>query len=474
MTNRRDSDIVRQALASPRIALERKDPNSPSMANVASPTRKGKSKESERASDMTALDGKKLDLSDMTEDLTLEKPAPAPAESSETTSNAQNTRRSSRARQTRLPATPSVSNAGPNRIQFRRADGTDPVVLKKTEAQELANLTRNNTRRNKGTALAAPIRLNKLKAESLKADASPGAPSPNGPVPIYANPEIEVYQASKLRWDQQLVYFQEQDNLAGLTSLSDDELAGPAETPVQEPAGKKEDRKRKDKSSTSTPARTKRARGLGAGNGTPAKGLLAPASLLPAEVQAETLETESSKTSGKKPSTSTKSSASTRARKADNPTPTPPAPTASSPSDGSSSSKIPSPSSSAEQPSSSNAPPPPMETSTAQPAPSQLPTPSSIGQSRRSRLQTPRRVKLPVPVPVPVSAAAAAASTPGPTAPAAAQAQAQSASRIIGLTPKKMPVAKPAGSTGGPEVGGGNGGQGLSAGRRRAGAGRRP
>lgn len=462
ITNRRDSNMVRQALASPRLALESKDPNSPNTANAGSPVRKGMAKDPEELSVPMVLDGTKLELGELTGGLGLEAPAVEPTEAPKTSSKPQNTRRSARARQTRLPAAPSTSTAGPNRIQFRRADGTEPIVLKKSEAQELANATRNNTRRNKGTALAAPIRLNKLKAESLKASAASDAASPKESMPVYANPEIEVYQASKLRWDQQLVYFQEEGNLAGLTSLSDDELAGPAETTA----------KIEKKSVASTPARTKRAKGLGAGNGTPAKGLLAPpASLLPTEVQAEMQAPTSSKISNKKPtssSTTSSKTSSSRGKKTD----TKPTKATLTPSPFENSSKIPSLSSSVDPSSSTSTPPTaatatattstpaaapaPETTPSAQPQPSLLPTPSS----RRSRLQTPRKVTLPVPI--------SSSSAAPPTSAPAAQSQ-NSSSQIIGSTPKKMPLAKPAeGGGSGSGSGGGGGSQGLSAGRRRA------
>ncbi|KAL1621739.1 hypothetical protein SLS54_005262 [Diplodia seriata] len=495
MTKRRDSDVVRQALASPRMALESKDPNSHIATSAGSPSPKANMKDSEDISGVTALDGKKLDFGDLTSDLTLEEPAeepPAPAPAA-TTSKPQSNRRSSRARQTRLPA------AGPNRIQFRGAAGADPVVLKKSsDAQETAAVTRTNTRKNKGGALAAPIRLNKLKAESLKAGTVPDAPAPDGSLPVFADPEIDVWQASKLRWDGQLVYFQEQGNLAGLTSLSDDESAEPAEIESSAQEGKKEEdsssKKRKDKSgdsSSTTPARTKRARGLGAGNGTPAKGLLAPASLLPGEVQAdtETIEPagqdgkEKKSSGGKKasalpapPSSSSKKSGGGIARggkKADKPAikeaPPQPAETAAPPlpqeatttttttNDGKSDTVQPTSDPAA---STAQAPPPPP--------PSQLPGPTTTRRSRTSRLQTPRKVKLPVSVSassssnIPAAAPSPAAAKSTLAAPAAHQQH--NSNRLIGSTPRKMAgIARASGGDAAAT-------QGLSAGRRRTAA----
>lgn len=480
MTKRRDSDIVRQVLGSPRMALEIKDPNSPNAASTGSPSRKTKAKGTEDLSSTTTLDDKKLDLGDITSDLTLEKPSeepPGPAPAA-TTPKLQS-RRSSRARQTRLPATPTASNArGPNRIQFRGANGADPVVLKKSEAQELAAATRTNTRKNKGGAVAAPIRLTKLKAEALKTGTAPDAPAPDGSLPVFADPQIDVWLASRLRWDSQLVYFQEQGNLAGLTSLSDDESTEPAEMESAS-QGKEEEgsKKRKGKSedASSTPARTKRAKGLGAGNGTPAKGLLMPASLLPTDVQAglEKNESTEEETKDKKSGSGKKASAL-------------PPPISSSKSTGIGSkggkksdkaavkeaqpidATTEATGSSQESNKSDSAPPAPTTAPPPPPPPSQLPTPAA---SRRSRLQTPRKVKLPVPVPSSISASTG---IPAVSSPAikAAPAQAQNnnpPSRLIGSTPRKMAgITKPAASTGDGSSGGGT--QGLSAGRRRGAA----
>lgn len=470
IANRRDSDVVRQALCSPRVALENKDPNSPNTSSASSAGHKAvTAKESSPLSINTPFTAKKLDFSDLTSDLTLEKPSDAP-EASQTpeptpscSSKPQTTRRSSRARQTRLPATPSASSTGPNRITFRGANH-DPIVLKKTEAQEMAALTRNNTRRNKGGALAAPIRLNKLKAEALRAS---GNAEKGEEVLVYADERVEVWEASRLRWDQQLVYFQESEGgLAGLTSLSDDELAGPVDVGPEQGGRKRKEKSSDGEPAATTPARTKRARGLGAGNGTPVKGLLAPAaSLLPEGVvqqQGQDEVKEEKKGAGKKSAAASSSGkgGAPRSKRAPKEVSLAP-PTSAEPS------KTPS-SSAAEQPSSSSLP----STATAQatdasqpppPPPSNLPTPSS----RRSRLQTPRKVKLPVSV---SSTTPAAATTSSATSSSTTQ---QSASgRTIGSTPRKMggptAISKPSAPSAASEAAAaGSGGQGLSSGGRR-------
>lgn len=82
---------------------------------------------------------------------------------------AQKKRRSARARKQAesTPNDPATTNVdpvnsnGPNKISIRSTSG-DAVVLRKTEAQELAILTRANTRRNKGTAMMPCLRLARL------------------------------------------------------------------------------------------------------------------------------------------------------------------------------------------------------------------------------------------------------------------------------------------------------------------------
>ena len=73
-------------------------------------------------------------------------------------------RRSTRAR---LPAPQKTPPIGPSLIPVRRADGADPVVLQKTQAQELAIVTRANTRRNKGQARPPQMALRDLSVEEV-------------------------------------------------------------------------------------------------------------------------------------------------------------------------------------------------------------------------------------------------------------------------------------------------------------------
>jgi len=284
LSHRRDSDAVRHALASPHKILEDKDPNSPS-PHVSY--------------DTTAT----LDLS---ESLTLHQSTNTTSDDHEPTdaevakAPATSSRRSTRSRSSRTPHPPPSHNPQPqtpNRIPVRRADGGEPVVLRRTEAQELGILTRANTRKNKSGAVAASVRLLKLAAEQAVA-AGPIVDK----VVEAARDGAAAGERKAVRWGEMLVYSQHRTDS---TSLSVEELTELTEAMAQgkadvetldpspdEPASlgtgnaiPKSKSKSKDKAA-STP-RIRRLRGLGAANGTPGKGLLAPASLLPAEVLEE-------------------------------------------------------------------------------------------------------------------------------------------------------------------------------------------
>ena len=73
-----------------------------------------------------------------------------------------------RSTRTRLPAPVKGIPGAPSFIPVRRADGTDPVVLQKSQAQELAMVTRANTRRNKGQSKPPLLALQEISAESTE------------------------------------------------------------------------------------------------------------------------------------------------------------------------------------------------------------------------------------------------------------------------------------------------------------------
>ncbi|KAF2267544.1 hypothetical protein CC78DRAFT_566032 [Lojkania enalia] len=254
LQNRRDSDAVRHALASPRKILEDKDPNSPSKYD----------------NDAT------LDLS-QTLTLNMDQQPPlspsgdqAEPDAADDTKPSKSSRRSSRTRKSRLPAPSSGQQAAqmPKNIAVRRADGGEPIVLKRTEAQELGLLTRANTRKNKQGAVTVSLRLLKINAEPM-ATVDDSSESTSETKPGRKN----------VRWDETLAYYQEDTgttlSAADMKSLeTPDELSLP--TSIASSMGTP--KAAKDKSST---PKSRRIRGLGAANGTPGKGLLAPASLLP-------------------------------------------------------------------------------------------------------------------------------------------------------------------------------------------------
>jgi hypothetical protein len=243
LQNRRDSDVVRHALASPRKVLEDKDPNSPSKYD----------------NELT------LDLS---QNLTLTMDTNSilsPTNSADNDGVAdekslRGSRRSSRTKKSRLPAPASATPAPTqtSKIAIRRTDGTDHVVLKKSDAQELATVTRANTRKNKQGAFCVTVRLMKLSAEAST-------------LPPLDDSTRELIIGKNIRWDEQLAYYQENpETVADRESLATpDELSMPDTTPA--PSSKPKSKVSK----TSTP-KIRRVRGLGTANGTPGKVLLAP------------------------------------------------------------------------------------------------------------------------------------------------------------------------------------------------------
>ncbi|KAF2465480.1 uncharacterized protein BDR25DRAFT_306619 [Lindgomyces ingoldianus] len=266
LQNRRDSGAVRQALQSPRRILEAKDPNSPSKYD----------------NELT------LDLS---QTLTLNidqqpplSPIPNQVEAEGLEEDNQlsfSSRRSTRTRKSRLPhlASSQQQPQTPRNISLRRTDGGEPIVLKRTEAQELGLLTRANTRKNKQGAVAVSLKLLKLSTANTIS-------TPDGGV---VNPASDTKPKKKnVRWDEQLTYFQEStETLESVTSAVDAESLATLDelnVAIITPSAKGKSKGSKDKKST---PRLRRVRGLGAANGTPGKGLLAPASLLPPEIQEE-------------------------------------------------------------------------------------------------------------------------------------------------------------------------------------------
>ncbi|PVH98994.1 hypothetical protein DM02DRAFT_615370 [Periconia macrospinosa] len=418
LQNRRDSDVVRHALASPRKVLEDKDPNSPSKYDNEAT----------------------LDLS-QTLTLSMDQPPLSPTEEQVNTETIDDTvtkasRRSSRTRKSRLPAPASALPVGPSKIAVRRADGGEPVVLKKSDAQELSQLTRANTRKNKQGAFAVSIRLLKLsKDASRRASDDDTAESLANVVPVPGKKYV--------RWDEQLAYYQEgTDTIANMLAEAEslatpDELSlpDPAMTKAKPKTPKVAPREKKSASTGTSTPKVRRVRGLGASNGTPGKGLLTPASLLPDAVQEEKEQqatTDDTNTSQRlpKPKIKTKPKSTSKAKKmpvADT-TPAPPP----------------------EQPL--------TKLPTLEIAPVGIESAKSAAATRKSRLASPKKVKLPQP---PSSSSATSDGKEN-------HAQQRGIVGIAGATPKKgIPVLMgiPAGM--GVVGGAGNGGADSGLPRRR-------
>jgi hypothetical protein len=245
LQNRRDSDVIRHALASPRKALEEKDPNSPSKYD--NELMLDLSQTLTLNMDSNALSSPNTELADDGE--------PADEKSS------RGSRRSTRAKKSRLPAPPASAAQAPpqtSKIAIRRPDGTEHVVLKKSDAQELSLITRNNTRKNKQGAFCVTVRLMKLAMDSAN-------------LPPLDESTRELVVGKNIRWDEQLAYYQENPEVvAERESLATpDELSMPdaASTPSAKP---------KNKVSKNSTPKIRRVRGLGTANGTPGKVLRAP------------------------------------------------------------------------------------------------------------------------------------------------------------------------------------------------------
>jgi hypothetical protein len=258
LQNRRDSDVIRHALASPRKALEDKDPNSPSKYD--------------NETTLNLSQTLTLDM-DSTAPLSPSKAptqAEAKAEDVDDSKVARISRRSSRARTSRLPG-PSSIPTGPPKISVKR-DGGDPVVLKKTDAQEIGLLTRSNTRKNKQGAVAVNVRLLKLSNEARTTESNI---TPNSTETV-----VQVPGKKYVRWDSQLAYFQENTEAIADALADAESLATPDELTTAAPAAKPTRVKVPKVDKDATP-KVRKVRNLGSRNGTPGKGLLAPGSLLP-------------------------------------------------------------------------------------------------------------------------------------------------------------------------------------------------
>ena len=227
LEHRRDSGAIRQALASPRAVLEDKDINSPVLSKTDNVN-------PESTNAVTSLINISESAGLATDDL-LKK------DQEETRPARRSTRRRSRI----TPPAAGKTVVQPTNIAVR--SGADSVVLKRTDAQEMAIVTRVNTRKNKGGALQPRSRLAKLVAI--------------GPV------EERIVETSEETQDGQRSIGWADPLVRGMLS--------PMRGGSEEPAGAQQ----QDNPDQPPEPRTKRLRGPR--NGTPAKGMLTKAHLSP-------------------------------------------------------------------------------------------------------------------------------------------------------------------------------------------------
>lgn len=222
LSNRRDSDAVRQALASPAkpssttdvLVLGELDVNSPSPRKSA-----GLSSSAGITTESNIFDNVIAEAANKAED--------EAARGDSEDDGGSRTRRSGRTSAKKNPQPTTVSTAlqpaATNRISIRAPNGDGRVVLKRSEAQELALLTRNNTRKNKGGAILPPLRLTKMAVvfASQTADGSQ--------IDVADETAQEGGKESKkgVKWAEQLVdFYQGANGDVSESSVLSDELGG--------------------------------------------------------------------------------------------------------------------------------------------------------------------------------------------------------------------------------------------------------
>lgn len=198
LENRRNSDFVRQAMGSPanKVApvdvLGDLDPNSPSPRKQ---TQVVERYETDRTVEVNQ------DEDELAQD------APSPTKKT--------SRRSGRSKK-KPEVLAATTYSGPTKISVRGS--ADSVVLKKTEAQEMAQLTRTNTRKNKGASVLPPLRLTRMAKDGS-----------NNSVEDAQEVDSEVERPTKIKWSETLVAFS-QDPTEPEVSMLTDELHGPEPT----------------------------------------------------------------------------------------------------------------------------------------------------------------------------------------------------------------------------------------------------
>ena len=308
--HRRDSDAVRNALGSgsPTKALGERDPISPPQFTKSRSRSPDKNNNSPAKSQDFLGNVCKPESSVSEVNVAINMGAPS---SPEKTSRRSSRVRNSRESQKNSEATVNADNdrSGNETQTTQSVKSKDRTPVKKTEAQELAQLTRRNSNKNKRGALPVPRRLADLaKGEELTSGQQTTDETQAG-----AHKDTH---AKTVTWAENLVQYSTSNEQvciilkkvsystpkkphdgvlpdSATSSLLDDtsKLCSTKLENIQSPAITDEDGSRTPsrgalplrKSGTSTP-RARRVRGLGTNNGTPAKGLLA-SSFLSSEVR---------------------------------------------------------------------------------------------------------------------------------------------------------------------------------------------
>jgi hypothetical protein len=265
LQNRRDSDSVRQALASPRQPLENKDGNTfcPQKSMQADPS--------------TSPDIKKVEAA-----VELERILPPIDELLSKSTGKSSPRRSKRSKSS--GSHPNIVMPDKKQISLRRNDGNDTLTLTKSESQLIALETRRNTRKNKGSALSVQDRIVKWRADLTVLGIEGASPGPKGPK-VLKEPKKEP---RIVKWSETLNFLNEVTGQSEEAPLLDNAQAPKtaevsdtiAESSPEEELTPAPKPKRKAKQPST---KSRRVRGLGVTNGTPARGVLAT-TLLPDEL----------------------------------------------------------------------------------------------------------------------------------------------------------------------------------------------
>jgi hypothetical protein len=265
LQNRRDSDAIRQALASPRQPLEHKDGNTFSPRKLTQSESLGSPIVKKPIDESTDPERILPPIDDL-----LPKPT-----------GKTSPRRSGRSRVHKSAQTSNGLLSDRRQIAVRRNDGNDTINLTKTDAQILALETRRNTRKNKGSSLSVQDRLLKWRAELVVLGKDGVTPEPKA---------LQDDQKG-VRWGQTLKFLNEVTGMSEEAPLLDNSQPSKADPLALDPMLVASSSSESDAAQGSRPKRAsrqqtpkiRRMRGLGVANGTPSKGVLA-ATLLPDEL----------------------------------------------------------------------------------------------------------------------------------------------------------------------------------------------